>query len=80
MHVVILAPIVLALLEASKPYNNILGFPYLGNGWNTVSRLESRVLFRNRELTEFCGKLGKFCEKLGEFTLAHTHNGLRGTH
>ena len=38
----------------------------VGNGRNTVSR----VLFRNRELTEFCGKLGEFCE-----TLAHTHIG-----
>ena len=35
----------------------------MGNGQNTVSR----VLFRRRELTEFCGKLGEFCEKLGEF-------------
>ena len=34
----------------------------MGNGRNTVSR----VLFRRRELTEFCGKLGEFCEKLGE--------------
>ena len=38
----------------------------LGNGRNTVSR----VLFRKRELTEFCGKLGEFWEKLGEFALA----------
>ena len=29
------------------------------------------VLFRRRELTEFCGKLGEFCEKLGEFAFAH---------
>ena len=36
------------------------------NGRNTVSR----VLFRKRELTEFCGKLGEFWEKLGEFALA----------
>ena len=34
---------------------------------NTVSR----VLFRKRELTEYCGKLGEFCEKLGDFALAH---------
>ena len=34
---------------------------------NTVSR----VLFRNRELTEFCSKLAEFCEKLGEFAVAH---------
>ena len=40
---------------------------FLGNGRNTVSR----VLFRKRELTEFCGKLGEFCKKLGEFALAH---------
>ena len=43
----------------------------LGNGWNTVSR----VLFRKRELTDFCGKLGELCEKtqkkLGELALAH---------
>ena len=38
----------------------------IGNGRNTVSR----VLFRKRELTEFCGKLGEFCEKLDEFALA----------
>ena len=41
--------------------------PKLGNGRNTVSR----VLFQERELTEFCGKLGEFGEKLGEFALAH---------
>ena len=40
----------------------------LGNGRNTVSR----VLFRKRELAEFCGKLG-------EFTW-HTNHRLRGTH
>ena len=39
----------------------------IGNGRNTVSR----VLFRKRELTEFCGKLGEFCQKLGEFAFAH---------
>ena len=49
---------------------------FLGNGRNTVSR----VLFRKRELTEFCGKLGEFCQKLGEFAFAHTNNRLRGTH
>ena len=38
----------------------------LGNGRNTVSR----VLFRKKERTEFCRKLGEFCVKLGEFTLA----------
>ena len=31
----------------------------------------SRVLFRKRELTQFCNKLGEFCGKLGEFALAH---------
>ena len=41
--------------------------PMLGNGRNTVSR----VLFRKRELTEFCGKLGEFCEKLSEFAVTH---------
>ena len=40
---------------------------FVGNGWNTVSR----VLFRKCELTEFCGKLGEFCEKLGEFACTH---------
>ena len=45
----------------------ILAGASLGNGRNTVSR----VLFRRRELTEFCGKLGEFCEKLGEFAFAH---------
>ena len=35
----------------------------LGNGRTTVSR----VLFRKRDLTEFCSKLGEFCEKLSEF-------------
>ena len=49
--------------------------PTLGNGRNTVSR----VLFRRRELTEFCGKLGEFCDKLGE-SLWHTNNRLGGTH
>ena len=39
----------------------------VGNGRNTVSR----ALFRKRELTEFCGKLGEFCEEIGEFALAH---------
>ena len=42
-------------------------FSKKGNGRNTVSR----VLFRKRELTEFCSKLGEFREKLGEFALAH---------
>ena len=32
----------------------------------------SRILFRERELTEFCAKLGEFCDRLGEFALAHT--------
>ena len=27
----------------------------------------SRVLFRKRELTEFCAKLSETCEELGEF-------------
>ena len=45
----------------------VLFRPLLGNGRNTVSR----VPFRKRELTEFCGKLGEFCEKLSEFALAH---------
>ena len=39
----------------------------LANRRNTVSR----ALFRRKELTEFCGKLGEFCEKLGEFAFAH---------
>ena len=41
--------------------------PQVGNGRNTLSR----VLFREGELTEFCGELGEFGEKLGEFALAH---------
>ena len=48
----------------------------IGNGRNTVSS----VLFRKRELTEFCSKLGEFWEKLGEFALAHTNRRLKGTH
>ena len=39
----------------------------LAKGQNTVSR----VLFRKREITEFCGKLGDFCQKLGELALTH---------
>ena len=39
----------------------------IGHWRNAVSN----VLFRERELTEFCGKLGEFCKKLGEFALAH---------
>ena len=48
---------------------NIFSSPWvsLGNGRNTVSR----VLFRRRELTEFCGKLDEFCEEHGESALAH---------
>ena len=41
----------------------------LGNGQNALSR----VLFRKRELAEFCGKLGEFCKKLDEFALAHKY-------
>ena len=37
--------------------------PQLENGRNTAST----VLFRKRELTEFCAKLAEFYEKLGEF-------------
>ena len=47
----------------------------LGNGRNTASR----VLFRKRELTEFCGKLGELCEKLGEFALAHKQKAERNS-
>ena len=39
--------------------------------WETGGITVSRVLFRERELTEFCGKLGEFCEKLGEFCEKH---------
>ena len=39
----------------------------LGIGRNTVSR----VLFRKKELTEFCAKLAEFRRKLCEFALAH---------
>ena len=31
----------------------------------------SRVLFLEREITKFWGKLSEFCEKLSEFHLAH---------
>ena len=31
----------------------------------------SRILFRKRELTEFCGNLGEFGEELGEFAFTH---------
>ena len=41
------------------------------NWQNTVSE--------ERELTEFCRKLGEFCPILGVFALAH-NNRLRGTH
>ena len=47
---------------------------FLGNKQNTVSW----VLFRKRELTEFCGELGEFCEKLGKF--GHANNRLNVTH
>ena len=58
--------------------NQLVISPCLGNGRNTVSR----VLFRKRELTEFCGKLGEFREELGETqsSLWNTNNRLRGTH
>ena len=51
-------------LHDGNPFttNNFWDGPKLGNGRNTVSR----VLFRRRELTEFCGTL-----ELGEFALAH---------
>ena len=58
------------IVFADSNWGNVLGIldkSNLGNGWNTVSR----VLFRKRELTEFCDKLGYFYEKLGEFALAH---------
>ena len=35
------------------------------------SRNVSRVMFRKRELAEFCAKLGEFRKKLGEFVLTH---------
>ena len=53
--------------SAVRPVFPVLVFQLIGNGRNTVSR----VLFRKRELSEFCGKLGEFCEKPGEFALAH---------
>ena len=52
----------------ATPLRELWLMAFLGNGRNTVSRV---VLFRKRELTEFCGKLGEFCEKLGEFASAH---------
>ena len=53
--------------RARSARNVAFKWPKIGSGQNTVSR----VLFRKRELTEFCGKLGEFCDKLGEFALAH---------
>ena len=50
-----------------EPFWSLDSLLNIGNGWNTVSR----VLFRKREVTEFCGKLGEFCEKLGEIALKH---------
>ena len=56
------------LHEASTPVTPLAAqCEILGNRRNTVSR----VLFQNRELTEFYGKLGEFCEKLGEFAFTH---------
>ena len=40
------------------------------NGKRAEYCFEKNV-FRRRELTEFCGRLGEFCEKLGEFAFAH---------
>ena len=57
----------LILPEAQLARNYGTEIAVMGNGRNTVSG----VLFRRRELTEFCGKLGEFCEKLGEFAFAH---------
>ena len=39
------------------------------NGRKTVAR----VLFRKRELAEFCDKLAELCEKLGELALTHQY-------
>ena len=41
----------------------------IGNGRTTVLR----IVFRKRELTEFCAKFGEFCGKLGDFALAHKY-------
>ena len=43
-----------------------VGEGLLGNVRNTVPR----VMFRQSELTDFLGKLGKFWEQLGEFVFA----------
>ena len=56
------------LKEVQKTFRHAM---FLGNGGITVSR----VLFRKRELTEFCGKLGEFCQKVGEFALTHKIKG-----
>ena len=50
-----------------------LPFSVLLNGRNTVSR----VLFRKRELTEFCGKLAELCEN-SVSSLRHINNKLGG--
>ena len=47
--------------------------PKVGKGRNTVSG----VLFRKRELTEFCAKLGEFCKKLSEFPEFSPRNSVR---
>ena len=46
--------------------HNAFSAPLVGNG-RTTSRV---LLCLERELTEFCGKLGEFCEKLGAFAFA----------
>ena len=38
--------------------------------WENRQNSVLRVLFRKRELTEFCSKLPEFCKKLSEFTSA----------
>ena len=55
-----LGPLCLSCFATPTAENHVIG-----NRRTTVSR----VLFRKRELTEFCGKLSEFCDNLGEFGL-----------
>ena len=67
------------MLHSFTPFTRIHSLhprEYLGNVRNTVSG----VLFRKRELTEFCGKRGELCGKNSVSLLRCTNTRLRGTH
>ena len=53
-----------------------------GVHWVTRKRAEYcfKSTVRERELTEFCVKLGEFCKKRGELAVPHTNNRPRGAH